>query len=253
MRFMIVTKRQIMIFTAFLLVISFAVLTGRAQGTNKKMPIYCVKTNEKKVALSFDAAWGNSDTEILIEILGKYNTKATFFVVGEWVDKYPESVKQLSTAGHSIQNHSATHPHMTKLSGAQMMDELQTCNEKIAAITGKAPKLFRCPYGEYDNAVIDTVLSVGMQTIQWDIDSRDWKKDYTTEKIVNGILKHVKNGSIILFHNDAANTPKALPIVLDKLAAQGYSFELIEDMILYDNYTFDNAGMQAPKNAPDGQ
>ena len=246
MRYMIITKRQIMLCCALALMISLALLTGRVQasGAAKKMPIYCVGTDEKKVALSFDAAWGNGDTELLIDILAKYQAKATFFVVGKWVDAYPESVQQLSDAGHSIQNHSATHPHMAKISQGEMLNELKTCNEKIAAVTGKTPKLFRCPYGEYNNLVIETVLSAGMQTIQWDIDSRDWKADYTVDKIANGILKHVKPGSIILFHNDTKNTPKALPIVLKKLAQQGYSFVLIEDMIKYEDYKLDNAGMQ---------
>ena len=80
-------------------------------GNNRKLPIYCVGTDKKQIAISFDAAWGNDDTQTLIDILKEYDVPATFFVVGSWVDKYPESVKALSDAGHQVQNHSNTHPH----------------------------------------------------------------------------------------------------------------------------------------------
>ena len=216
--------------------------------SNRKLPIYCVDCEEKKIAISFDAAWGNEDTAQLIEILGKYNIKATFFVVGSWVDKFPESVKQLSDAGHEIHNHSNSHPHMPQLTTAQMTEELNTCNDKIEAVTKKRPILFRAPYGDYNNSMLDTVTSLGMYTIQWDVDSRDWKEEYTTEMIVKGVTENVKEGSIVLFHNAAKNTPTALPIIIEKLIADGYQFELISNMIYKENYTIDHAGKQCKIN-----
>ena len=138
---------------------------------NRKLPIYCVQTDKKQVAISFDAAWGNDDTQTLIDILKEYNVPATFFVVGAWVDKYPESVKALSDAGHRIENHSNTHPHMPQLSTEQIKNELESCNNKIKAITGRCPTLLRVPYGDYDNAVLETTESVGMYTIQWDVET----------------------------------------------------------------------------------
>ena len=138
--------------------------------TNRLLPIYCVETNKKQIAISFDAAWGNDDTEELISILKEYDVPATFFVVGAWVDKYPESVEALHKAGHQIQNHSNTHPHMPQLSREQMKDEILSCNEKIKEITGKTPALLRPPYGDYDNALIETVNELKMHTIQWDVD-----------------------------------------------------------------------------------
>jgi len=216
--------------------------------SDRKVPIYCVESDKKTVALSFDAAWGNEDTAQLIEILGKYNIKATFFVVGSWVDKFPESVKQLSDAGHEIHNHSNSHPHMPQLTTAQMTEELNTCNDKIEAVTKKRPILFRAPYGDYNNSMLDTVTSLGMYTIQWDVDSRDWKEEYTTEMIVKGVTENVKEGSIVLFHNAAKNTPTALPIIIEKLIADGYQFELISNMIYKENYTIDHAGKQCKIN-----
>ena len=120
-------------------------------------------------------SWGNDDTDDLIRILKEYDVPATFFVVGAWVDKYPESVKALSDAGHQIQNHSNTHPHMPQLSKAQMKDEIGSCNDKIKAVTGVQPTLLRPPYGDYDNALIETMTELKMHTIQWDVDTIDTK------------------------------------------------------------------------------
>lgn len=249
MRYFIITKRHITVVVS--LVLGLAVITASIfsyqalAASDRLVPIYCVEDKgDKTVALSFDAAWGNEDTEQLISILGKYKVKATFFVVGSWVDKYPESVKQLSDAGHEINNHSNSHPHMPQLSVTQMIDELNACNEKISAITGKKPILFRAPYGDYDNTMLKTVTDNGMYTIQWDVDSRDWKEEYTTDMIVRGVCDNVKSGSIVLFHNAAKNTPEALPIILEKLIAEGYNFDLISNMIYKENYTIDHAGMQ---------
>jgi len=172
MRYLIITKRQIMWCVSAMLAVVIAVVGSVVTfaDSDRKLPIYCVECEKKQVAISFDAAWGNDVTEQLISILAEYEVPATFFVVGAWVDKYPESVKQLSDAGHQVQNHSNTHPYMTGLSTEQMIDELESCNKKIENVTGVKPTLFRAPYGDYDNRVIETVQSVGMYTIQWDCD-----------------------------------------------------------------------------------
>ena len=173
MRFFIITKRHILLGTAVLIALVLTVATSAVSfaESERKLPIYCVECEEKKVAVSFDAAWGNDDTETLIKILKEYDVPATFFVVGAWVDKYPESVKALSDAGHQIQNHSNTHPYMTDLSKSQMINELESCNTKIQSITGVCPTLFRPPYGDYDNPTVETVESMGMHTIQWDVET----------------------------------------------------------------------------------
>lgn len=146
-------------------------LAVRASATTRKLPVYCVQRDDKCVSLTFDAAWGNEDTQTLIDILGKYNVKATFFVVGDWVDKYPESVKALSDAGHEVMSHSNDHAHFSKLSSEEIVKNLNACNDKIEAVTGIRPTLFRCPYGEYDDHVVSTVTEMGMYTIQWDVDT----------------------------------------------------------------------------------
>lgn len=144
-----------------------------ASATTRQLPIYCVQKDYKVLSISFDAAWGNEDTQALIDILGKYNVKATFFVVGEWVDKYPESVKALSDAGHEVMSHSNTHAHFNSLSAQEITADLSACSDKIEGVTGVRPTLFRCPYGEYDDHVISAVRSMGMEPIQWDVDILD--------------------------------------------------------------------------------
>lgn len=173
MKLFIITKKQLML--AICIVVAATILivgsVTISADQNRLLPIYCVQTDKKQVAISFDAAWGNDDTQTLIDILKEYDVPATFFVVGAWVDKYPESVKALSDAGHQIQNHSNTHPHMPQLSKTQMIDEIESCNKKIEAITGKCPTLIRPPYGDYDNALIEVMNELKMSTIQWDVET----------------------------------------------------------------------------------
>ena len=165
-------------------------------------------------------------------------------MVGEWVDKFPDSVKALADAGHEIMNHSDTHPHMPALSVEKMTEEINACNDKIEKITGRRPTLFRAPYGEYDNTLIDALSSMNMFCIQWSIDSRDWREDYTTQKIVDGVLNNVQSGDIVLFHNAAKHTPEALPIILEKLISDGYEILPISKLIVTNNFTINHEGRQ---------
>lgn len=209
----------------------------------RQLPIYRVKRDDKKISISFDAAWGNEDTAEIIDILEKYNVKATFFVVGEWVDKYPESVRALYDAGHEIMDHSDTHPHMTGLSAEEMLSEVNSCADKIANITGVRPTLFRPPFGDYNDLMVSTLSQAGYYTIQWDVDSLDWK-NLTSEQIAKRVLEKVQTGSIVLFHNAALNTPEALPQILESLISQGYEFVKISELIYTENYKIDHTGQQ---------
>ena len=208
----------------------------------RELPIYCVKRDNKAVSLTFDAAWGNEDTQQLIDILDQYDVTATFFLVGEWVDKYPESVRALYDAGMEIGNHSDTHPHMAKLSQKQIIDEVSACNGKIEAIKGNPVNLFRCPYGEYDDEVITTLNNMSMYPIQWNVDSLDWK-DLSAGEIQKRITSNVTDGSIILFHNAAKHTPEALPGIIEYLLSEGYEIVPVSEILLTGSYEIDNTGM----------
>ncbi len=251
-KYSVVDKAQLLslgfLSVAVVLVLSIAlggIADIAASGTAKKLPIYAVGREEQpqRISFTFDAAWGNEDTPILIDILGRYDIHATFFVVASWVDKYPESVKQLSDAGHEIMNHSTTHPHMSQLSREQIRREIVTCNEKIAAITGKTPTLFRAPYGEYCNQLIEVLDELNMHCIQWDVDSLDWKNPPSSE-IAGRVCRKVRNGSIVLFHNAAVNTPDALPILIEQLIKEGYTFAPVSEAIYLKDYRIDHEGRQ---------
>ncbi len=207
----------------------------------RDIPIYCVESDKKVVAISFDAAWGNEQTETLLRILKEKNVKSTFFLVGDWVEKFPDSVKSIAKDGHDVGNHSSTHPYMTQLGEAQMKEEIVSCNEKIKELTGVAPTLFRPPYGDYNNAVVGAVKAENMYCIQWDIDSLDWK-DPTPEEMVKKITSKLQNGSIILMHNGAKNTPEALPQIIDAVRAEGYEFVPISELLPEGDYTTDHEG-----------
>lgn len=233
------------VFAMFAAVHAPAILTASA--TPRQLPIYCVQRDQKMVSLSFDAAWGNEDTQQLIDILGKYGVSATFFVVGEWVDKYPESVLALHEAGHEVMNHSDDHAHFTKLSQTEMQQNINACNDKIEAVTGVRPTLFRPPYGEYDDHVVLATRALGMEPIQWDVDSLDWK-DLSAADITQRVTGKVQSGSIVLFHNAAKHTPEALSGILDYLLQEGYTVVPISQLILPGehgvDYTIDHTGRQ---------
>ena len=214
-----------------------------ASATQRLLPVYSVEREDKIVAISFDAAWGNEDTQTLIDILQERGLTATFFVVGDWVDRYPDSVRALAAAGNEVMNHSLDHAHFSSLREDEIIANVTACNEKIAALTGVTPTLFRCPYGEYDDHVIQAVSSLGMTAIQWDVDSLDWK-GISAAAIERRVLKNVKPGSIVLFHNAAEHTPEALPGILDALLAEGYTIVPVSQILLEGSYTIDHTGRQ---------
>ena len=207
------------------------------------LPIYSVERDDKKISLTFDAAWDDKDIPELIKILEKYDVKSSFFILGEWVDKYPESVKALSDAGHEIVNHSDTHPHMNNMNLEQLKKEIQACDDKIFELTGQKHNLFRAPYGEYNNDVILAAQAIGDLVIQWDVDSLDWK-DPSPDQMLTNVTKKVQSGSIMLFHSGAKNTPAALPTIIEKLLAEGYVFVPVSELIYRENFTLDHTGRQ---------
>ena len=209
----------------------------------RQVPIYSVKTNEKKVAISFDAAWGADKTSEIIRICKEHNIKATFFLVGFWVEAYPEKVKEIYDAGFDIGTHSNTHPQMSKLTSAQITEELTTSCDSISKITGEKVRFFRPPYGDYNDLLIQTAKNLGLQTIQWSVDSLDWK-GLSAGQILTRITTGVTDGAIILCHNNADHIVEALPQIIENLTSQGYSFVKMSELVYESDYTIDNNGVQ---------
>ncbi len=253
MKTFVVGKREAIVISIFLLItmllialVPHGVEAVTTAAKERKIPIYSVQTDKKQIALTFDAAWGNSDTDEILKILEKYDAKATFFFTGQWVSKYPNDVLKIHAAGHSCQNHSDKHNHIDKMSAEELRADIIACNDKIKAVTGVTPTLYRGPYGEYNNMLLTEVECLKMYGVQWNIDSRDWQKK-SVDYMVKTVTENAKNGSILLFHNDTENTPAAVEQILEILTKQGYSFVTADELIYKDNYYIDSAGTQYPK------
>lgn len=209
----------------------------------RKLPIYCVQTEEKNLSISFDAAWGADDTDKLLQILKDNDVKATFFLCGYWVDKYPEEVKKIAAAGHDIGNHSNTHPHVAQLSKEENQQEIMKAHEKVKKLTNIDMILFRPPFGEYNDTVIDAAREINYYPIQWDVDSLDWK-GISAHEIASRVTSKAKNGSIVLFHNNSDNILHGLTMVLEFFKCANKQIVPIGELIYYENFKINNQGLQ---------
>lgn len=212
----------------------------------KKLPIYNVDTNEQKIAFTMNCAWNADDIDQILATLSKHNTHITFFMVGDWVDKYPDAVKKISEAGHEIANHSDGHKHVNNLNIEENEKEVKLCSDKIEAITGKKTTLYRGPYGEYNNTVIQATQNQNHITIQWSLDTLDYK-GLTADEMWARLNGKVKNGDIILSHNGTKHTADSLDKILTNLESSGFKVVTVSDLIYKDNYIIDNNGMQKSK------
>ena len=200
--------------------------------TNRLVPIYQVDRQEKQVALSMNCAWSAEDIDLILETLQKENVRITFFMVGDWVEKYPEAVKKIADAGHEIGNHSNTHPHVNSMSYEQNRKEIQECSNKIKQITGKGTSLYRGPYGEYNDTVIKAATAEKHKVIQWNIDTLDYK----------GLT-----GSIILMHNGTKYTAESLEMIIESIKEKGYTIVPVSELIYSQNDEIDANGVQKLK------
>ena len=216
-------------------------VTSRA----RLVPIYEVKTDEKKVANSFDAAWGTELTDEILSILKTYGVKTTFFLAGNWVDKHPDYVVKIAAHGHEIGNHSYSHPHMNSLDERGISYELEKLDAMIRDLTGQRTVVFRPPFGEYNNRVVSTASSLGYYTVQWSVDSLDWKS-LSSNQIYERVMGQIKPGSIVLFLIGGPGTPGAIWRIIPDLQQQGYSIVPVGELIYKDNYYIDHAGVQHP-------
>ena len=213
--------------------------------TERYLPIYHVQTEEKKVALTMNCAWNADDIDQILETLKNSHVQITFFMVGNWVDKYPEAVKKIFEAGHEIGTHSNTHPHVNQLSAEKNLEEIKLSASKIHKITGTQVDLYRTPYGEYNDTVIKVANENGYFPIQWNIDTLDYK-NLTGEEMWNRIKGKLQNGSIILCHNGTEHTADSLEMLIKNIQLEGYQITNISNLIYKENYTINNNGTQIP-------
>jgi len=213
----------------------------------RELPVYNVDRKDKVLSISFDAAWGNANTIKLLDLLDQYNIKTTFFLVGIWVEKYPELVQEIAARGHDIGNHSTTHPHMTQCSDAKIREELRITSDRVEALTGTRPNLFRPPYGDYNDKVVTLSRQDGYECVQWNVDSLDWK-NLGAQPMITQCTRKVAPGDIVLLHNDSKYLLEALPAILDHYVRLGYQVIPISELLLQGETTIDHQGTQHPKD-----
>lgn len=208
-------------------------------------PVCSVETEQKKAALTFDVDLSNENTQTILNILEKYSVKATFFVTGTWVGKYPEEVKKIAAAGHDLGNHGRNHVDMSVLDRSQIQQEIQQVHMAVQELTGLEMNLFRAPYGAYGEELLKTVELSGYLPVQWEIDTEDWK-NYGIDSILRKVSQPdgKKNGSIIRMHNGADYITQALEPVIISLQEQGYELVPVSRMVYWSDYRIDGNGRQ---------
>lgn len=245
---LLIRKERVKLLIGLLLVLAILLLTpllnlpGRLAAVvgpgERLVPIYYVETGKKKVAFSFDASWGAERTEKIIKILRDNQIKTTFFLTGFWVEAYPDYVKLIAKEGHEIGNHTLTHPHMNNLTAEEISREIKEVEQMIEKVSGQKTSLFRPPFGEYSNQVIETISGLGYTSVQWSIDSLDWK-NLTAEEITERVTSRAHKGAIILFHNNGLYTADALPEIIDYYRRHKYSIVPVSELLFKDNYYID--------------
>lgn len=212
----------------------------------KKLPIYSVQTDEKKVAISFDAAWGADKTAEIMTVCEEYGVNATFFLVGFWVEDYPEVARSIAERGFEIGLHSSTHPDMVNLSSKQMSLELSKNQDIIQTVCGVEASLFRPPYGSYNDTLIEVCRDLDITAVQWSVDSLDWK-GLSASEIAGRVCDKSKEGSIVLFHNNSDNIVAGLKLVLEYYKTNGYKVVPVGELIYHDHYMINQQGIQIRK------
>lgn len=197
--------------------------------TKSLKPIYCVKTDTKQIALTFDISWGEKNVQPILDVLKKEEIKATFFLSSPWAESKPELVQKIKADGHEIGSHGRRHVDLNHLGASELSSELDISKNVLEKITGQKISLLRPPNGAYDNDVISIANQKGYKVIQWSVDSLDWQRP-GPDAIVRNILsgrrsnKGASPGDILLFHasDSAPDTAQALPVIIKALKEKGY-------------------------------
>ena len=221
--------------------VDIAVPTFSVNG--REIPVYSVEREDNKIALTFDCAWNDEDLDEILDTLDDYNAKATFFIMGEWAEKYPAGVREIHRRGHEIGTHSMAHDDYTKLSPDEILNDMYECEEIILGITNNRPRLVRAPSGAYNDTVIKTCEENGRIYRQWSVDGIDYEDDATEESIYDRVINKTGAGDIILLHNGTEHTAAVLPKILETLS-ENYELVKVSSLIYLDGFFIDGNGCQ---------
>ncbi|MBR5409084.1 MAG: polysaccharide deacetylase family protein [Clostridia bacterium] len=208
-------------------------------------PVYSVAREDKRIALTFDAAWDDSTTDGVLAVLNDRQVKATFFFVGSYARRYPTDVVKIHNAGHEVANHSMTHLDPVTADDETLYREISECSDVLFSLTGVAPALYRAPSGSWDARTVLAAKDLGLTAVQWSVDPVDWK-DPPPETVVRRVLAKAAPGGIILLHLGKENTLEALPALIDALKAEGYTFVTVSSLLLDGDTYVDPDGVQRP-------
>ena len=187
---------------------------------------YAQENTDKMIALTFDDGPGPY-TDELIDGLEKLNAKASFFLVGEKIKSYPDTVAKIAGNGHLIGNHTYSHIKLTALSPDKIKKEIDKTNEKIKTITGEAPQFFRPPFGRYNST---TLNYVDMISVRWSKDTIDWKYE-DEERLYRYLIKNAGDGEIFLMHDVEETTVKGVLRAIETLQKEGYKFVRVDELL----------------------
>ena len=225
-------KRTCMLILTVLVLLG---MTGNiiAQNADDDIVIYNNKNSSMKIALTFDDGPHPGQTKRILDILDKYNIKATFFAVGVNIDNYGKHLQDVVSRGHEIGNHTNTHPKVGTLDYNELKEEFFNCQSKIKDVCGYTPKIIRPPEGLIDTNIKDIAKQMECKVILWDIDTRDWAKT-SPQKIADHVINNISSGDIILMHDYIGKnspTAEALELFIPKLLDMGYKFVVVSELI----------------------
>ncbi len=189
-------------------------------------------TGKKLIALTYDDGPDPRFTPKLIDLLLEKKVPATFYVLGQRVNEYPEITRRLHELGFEVVNHTYTHKLLTKLSEAEVRSELKKTNDVITGITGAPVTHMRPPYGGRNAKVDEIIRSMGMKIVLWDIDTNDWRKR-SAAQMTSQIMKAASDGSIILFHDRYQASLDSTAAVIDSLRARGFTFVTVGELLAH--------------------
>lgn len=212
-------------------------------GSPAKISYSSCNVEGQVLAMTFDDGPHAQNTPRLLDILKERGIKATFFVVGQNAVEYPDILKRIAAEGHELANHSYTHPILASMGEGAIRDQLDKTHQAVLSATGVSMKLLRPPYGALSQPQRAWAnAAFGYKTILWDVDPLDWKfRD--AARVQSEILSHAKSGSIILSHDIHKSTVDAMPATLDALAAKGFKFVTVTELLAMDRPA-------APKPSP---
>lgn len=199
------------------------------EGTNS----YYVGPNDKSVYLTFDAGYDNGVLGKILDTLREKNIKASFFLTGDFIKRFPELTLRIVNEGHIACNHSYSHKKINTLSKIELQKDLEKLEDAFFELTGqRMVKYFRPPEGEFDRTSLLNVKDLGYKTIFWSIAYKDWETDNQSgvDYCVRTIMNNLHDGAIILMHSVSSSNQEALPTVIDKITYEGYTFKTVLDL-----------------------